>query len=93
MNRGFTIGQVIMLPNDMSLTVRGLETNYKPWKTVEWQVIEVLPEEKRVRIVRLGRVRDDYLENIFKKLDFLKKQKNQIYQLKTGAENEKLRNN
>jgi hypothetical protein len=71
MNRGLTVGQVIMLPNDMSLTVRGLETNYKPWKTVEWQVIEVMPEQKRVRIVRLGRVRDDYIVNIFKKLDFL----------------------
>ena len=64
-----TIGQSLMLPNDMSLTIRGLETNYKPWKTVEWKVIEVLHEEKRVIIARLGRARNDYQENIFKKLN------------------------
>lgn len=74
MNGELTVGQSLMLPNDMLLTIRGLETNYKPWKTVEWKVIEVLPREKRVIIARLGRARNDSQENIFKKLNFLKSQ-------------------
>ncbi len=71
----FFIGQNLSLPNDMSLTIHGLETNYKPWKITTWKVVEVFPngEEDRIEIESRGKIRICYVSNIIEKLNFLKK--------------------
>ena len=68
----FFVGQKLSLPNDMRLTIRGLETNYKTWKVVIWVVDEIIESEKRVIIKRMGRRRKVYFDSIESRLDFLK---------------------